>query len=107
MQKFLAIRFTLSLLPVGHTEFSPEWCSGLFKHQYRRTKVGSLQSNAEVVKKSAESNYAQLVSREDGSASVLTYDWTNFFAPRLKITGVKKYQHFWVLSSSPGPVFVK
>ena len=37
-----------------------------------------------------------------------TYDWTDFLAPRLKkITGLKKYHHFQVLSSSPGSVFVK
>ena len=26
---------TLSFLPVGHTKFSPDWCFGLFKRQYR------------------------------------------------------------------------
>jgi hypothetical protein len=40
---------TLSFLPVGHTKFSPDWCFGLLKRQYRRTKVGSLQAIAEVV----------------------------------------------------------
>ena len=49
---------TLSFLPVGHTKFSPDWCFGLFKRQYRRTKVGSLQNIAEVVNSSAECNIA-------------------------------------------------
>ena len=53
---------TLSFLPVGHTKFSPDWCFGLLKRQYRRTKVGSLQAIAEVVSKSAECNHTQLVS---------------------------------------------
>ena len=99
---------TLSFLPVGHTKFSPDWCFGLLKRQYRRTKVGSLQAIAEVVNKSAECNHTQLVSREDGSTIVNTYDWTDFFAPRMKrINGIKKYHHFRVSSSSPGTVFVK
>ena len=93
-------------LPVSHSKFSPDCCFGLFKCQYRRTKVGSLQSIAEVAHKSSECNFAQLVSREDGSTIMPTYDWTDFFAPRLKITGIKKYHHFQV-SSSPGSVLVR
>ena len=99
---------THSFLPVGHTEFSPDWCFGLFKRQYRRTKVGSLQAIAEVVNTSAECNHAQLVSREDGSRIVKTYNWTDFFAPRMKkITGIKKLHHFRVNSASPRCVFTK
>ena len=99
---------TLSFLPVGHTKFSPDWCFGLFKRQYRRTKVGSLQNIAKVVNSSAECNVAQLVSREDGTTIVPTMDWTDFFATKLKkIQGIKKFHHFRVTSSSPGHVFVK
>ena len=65
---------TLSFLPVGHTKFAPDWCFGLFKHTYRRTKVGSLQSIACVVNTSAECNFAQLVYTEDGSTVVPTYN---------------------------------
>lgn len=75
---------TLFFLPVGHTKFSLDWCFGLFKRQYRRTKVGSLQSIAQVVNTSADCNHAQLVSREDGSTIVLTFDCTDFFATRMK-----------------------
>ena len=99
---------TLSFLPVGHTKFSPDWCFGLFKRQYRRMKVGSLQNIAEIVNTSAECNVAQLVSREDGSTIVPTLDWTDFFATKMKkIQGIKKLHHFCVTSSSPGHVFVK
>ena len=99
---------TLFFLPVGNTKFSPDWCFGLFKRQFRRTKVGSLLDVAEVVNKSAQCNFAQLVSREDGSTVVPTYDWTDFFATRFKkITGIKKFHHFRISSSSPGCVFVK
>ena len=99
---------TLSFLPVGHTKFSPDWCFGLFKRQYRRTKVGSLQNIAEVVNTSAECNIAQLVSREDGTTIVPTLDWTDFFATQFKkIPGIKKLHHFHVTSSSPRHVFVR
>ena len=49
---------TLSFLVVGHTKFSPDWCFGLFKSSYRRTKVGSMQSIAQVVNESAECNFS-------------------------------------------------
>ena len=98
---------TLSFLPVGHTKFSPDWCFGLFKRQYRRTKVGSLQNITEVVNTSAECNVAQLVSHQDGTTIVPTLDWTDFFATKLKkIQGIKKLHHFR-FTSSPGHVFVK
>ena len=99
---------TLSFLVVGHTKFSPDWCFGLFKRRYRRTKVGSLTSIAQVVNDSAECNFAQLVSREDGSTIVPTYNWTDFFAQHLKkIVGMKNYHHFRCMSSEPGVVYVK
>ena len=51
---------------------------------------------------------AQLVSREDGSMVISTYNWTDFFATRMKrITGIKKYHHFRMTSSSPGKVFLR
>lgn len=40
----------ISLLPVGHTKFSPDWCLGLFKHNFRRTKVGCSDDIIIVVK---------------------------------------------------------
>ena len=96
---------TLSFLPVGHTKFSPDWCFGLLKRRYR-TKVGSLQSIAKVVNSSAECNIAQLVSRENGTTIIPTLDWTDFFATRMKIPGIKKLHHFCFTLSAPGWVFV-
>ena len=75
---------TLSFLVVGHTKFAPDWCFGLFKRRFRRMKVDSLQSIAQVVNDSAECNFAQLVAPEDGSVIVQTFYWTDFFAPHLK-----------------------
>ena len=99
---------TLSFLVVGHTKFSPDWCFGLFKRLYKRTKVGSLKAIADVTNKSAECNFVQLVSREDGSTIVPTYDWTTFFVPHFKkLPGIKKIHHFRMSSSQPGVVFIK
>ena len=96
---------TLSFLVVGHTKFSPDWCFGLFKRLYRRTKVGTLQDIANVVNKSAECNFAQLVSREDGSTIVPTYHWTDQFAPHMKkLASIKMYHHFLMSSTAPRTV---
>lgn len=99
---------TLSFLVVGHTKFAPDWCFGLFKRLYRRTKVGRLTSIARVVNESAECNFSQLCCDEDGKPIVPMYDWTSFFAPHLKkIPGIKKMHHFRCESSEPGVVYVK
>ena len=99
---------TLSFLVVGHTKFSPDWCFGLFKRKFRHTKVSSLDGIVGVVNNSAHCNHAQLVSREDGSVIVPTYDWTDFFASSFKkVIGIKKLRHFRFSASEPGCVFTK
>ena len=99
---------TLSFLIVGHTKFSPDWCFGLFKRKFRHTKVSTLNGIACTVNESAHCNHAQLVSREDGSVIVPTYDWADFFASRFKkVPGIKKLHHFRFSSSEPGCVFMK
>lgn len=60
----LHTKVTLSFLVVGHTKFAPDWCFGLVKRLYRRTKVGCLQDIAKVVDDSAICNVSQLVSDE-------------------------------------------
>ena len=87
-------KITLSFLVVGHTKFAPDWCFGLFKRLYRRTKVGKLSDIAKVMNDSAQCNIAQLVSNEDGSIVVPAYNWTNFFASHFKkIIGIEKLHH--------------
>lgn len=99
---------TIFFLPVGHTKFAPDWCFGLFKRQYRWTKVGSLHDISEVTDCSANCNFPQLVAEQDGSIIVPTYDWTNFFISKMKkISGIKRYHHFRVTSSHPGSVFLR
>ncbi len=34
---------TISFLVVGHTKFAPDWCFGLLKRLYRRSRVGSIR----------------------------------------------------------------
>ena len=74
---------TLSILIVGHTKFSPDWCFSLFKQAYRRTNVGCLDDIVRVVEKSATVNHAQLVGTQDGKVIVPTYDWAQFLIPHL------------------------
>ena len=101
---------TLSFLIVGHTKFSPDWCFGLFKQLYRRTKIGCLDDIARVVEKSAEANHAQLVGTQDGRVLVPTYDWAEFFdAPfrQRALKGIKAMHHLRFTDTKPGYVFVK
>ena len=102
------IQITLSFLVVGHTKFAPDWCFGLFERLFRRTKVGSLKDIAQVVNKSAQCNFAQLNSKEDGSTVVPVYDWTSFFATTMrKYTGIKNQHHFRFTASDPGAVYIR
>ena len=73
---------TLSFLVVGHTKFAPDWCFGLLKQRYRKTKVGSLADIAQVVNESAKVNIPQLCGTEDGSIIVPTYDWKGWLATK-------------------------
>lgn len=99
---------TYSFLIVGHTKFSPDFCFGLFKRLFKRTKVDCLADIAHVVNKSAICNTSQVVCSEDGIMTVPIYDWSTFLAPHYKkVTGIKKFHHFRFSSSSPGTVFIK
>ena len=101
-------QITLSFMIPGHTKFSPDWCFGLMKKKYRRTKVGGLTDLIDVVNHSAVVNVAQPTGSADGEVVVPTYDWQEFFTPHLKkVTGIKKLHHLRFESSSPGYAFVK
>ena len=98
----------LSFMITGHTKFSPDWCFGLWKKKYRRTKVSSLTELAEVVNTSASVNFAELVGSELGQVLVPAYDWQSFFSENfIKLKGIKKLHHLRFTSNSPGCVFVK
>ena len=57
---------TLSFLLTGHTKFSCDWCFGLVKRLYRKTKVDCLGDIAAVVEQSSDVNVAQLCGTENG-----------------------------------------
>ena len=68
----------------------------------------SLLAIAQVINKSAECNYAQLVIMEYGTALVTTFDWTLYFALHFKkMMAVKKYHHFRFCSGEPGVMYTK
>ena len=99
---------SLSFLIVGHTKFAPDWCFGLLKQRFRRTRVACLSDLVQVVNTSAEANIAQLVGTQSGEVVVQTYNWTAMFAGHLKkLKNIKKYQHFTISASSPGSVSFK
>ena len=101
-------KITLSFLVVGHTKFSPDWCFGLLKQKYRKTKIGSLNGLEAVVEASAECNHSQLVGTNDGTLVVQSFDWTSFFSYHFRrIVGIKKFQHFCFDVSNLGVVIVK
>ena len=79
---------TLNFLITGDTKFAPDWCFGLMKQQYRRTKVNILEDIADVVKHSTVSglNIPQLVGTENGSVFVEGKDLDKFFGPVLQTT---------------------
>ena len=83
---------TLSFLIVGHTKFSPDWCFGLLKRAFRRTKVGCLDDIVRVVENSATVNHAQLVGTQSGEVLVMTYDWSEFFSEPYRQNDLKRDQ---------------
>ncbi len=66
---------TISFMMVGHTKFSPDWCFGLLKRQFRKIKVDSLDDIVAVVNTSATVNESQLVGSQSGEPLVPMYDW--------------------------------
>ena len=101
---------TISFLMVGHTKFSPDWCFGLFKQMYRKTKVGNIHDIADVVKQSATVNHPQLIGDYDGTIHVISHDWSTFFDDHFiqtSLKGISKIQHFRFASDYPGYVFVR
>ena len=100
----------LSFLIVGHTKYSPDWCFGLFKRAFKRTKVGCLDDLVNVCEGSAKVNKSQLVGTQDGTVVVPTYNWSAFFQPFFKANpfkGLKKLQHLRFTATHPGACFFK
>ena len=100
-------KITLNFLITGHTKFAPDWCFGLFKQRFRRTRINTLEEIADVVKKSTVTgiNIPQIVGNEDGTRIVTCRDWNTYLDPYFRtFPKVKSYQHFEFDSSHPGVV---
>ena len=70
-------------------------------------KGGKLDGHC-VANDSASGNFAQLVTDEDGTTMVPTFDWADYFAPHMsKIVGVKKLHHSRFSADEPGVVYTK
>ena len=90
---------TLSFLLVGHTEFAQDWCFGLFKQLFKKTRVGSINDIAEVAEKSAVVNHAHLVGEYDGTNNVPMYKSSEFFEGhtiQTALKGISQMHHFRV-----------
>src|SRR6218665_1213597 len=101
---------TSSFLRTGHTKFGPDWCFGLFKQTFRRTRVSCLDDIIGCVNSSTVTgvNTAQLVGSEDGQVFVPMYDWVSFLSTFfVKLQGIKKFHHFSVDAAAPGTVICK
>ena len=101
---------TISFLLVGHTKFAPDWCFGLMKQSFRRTKIGDLDDIANCVAQSSFVNVPQLVGALDGTMFVPTYDWSSFFEEttvKTALKGITHLHHFRFSKLHPGKVFVK
>ena len=94
-----------SFLLAGHTKFSCDWCFGLFKRNFRNTKVDCLDDIAESVKDSSVAgvNVPQLCELEDGTVIVPTYNWVEFLSQYFtKVKDIKQYHHFHFNQDSHG-----
>ena len=103
-------RIEISFMLVGHTKFAPDWCFGLLKQKFRRTKVGCLADIAKVVNDSAECNHAEIVGSEDGTVLVPQYDWAAYFSGffrRQAFKGIKSLHHLVFCRSIPGEAMVR
>ena len=98
----------LSFMTAGHTKFAPDWCFGLLKQKFRRTKVDCLEDIAQVVESSASVNEVQLVGSQSGEVIVNNYDWTGFLAPNFeRVIQIKRQHHFEITITSPGKLHTR
>ena len=93
----LHAEITLNFLITGHTKFAPDWCFGLVKQLFRKTRVCSLSELAQVVQDSTvtKMNVPQLVMNEKQEILVDHYNWQTFLEPYMQaLHGIKKFHHF-------------
>ncbi|XP_070295148.1 uncharacterized protein [Salvelinus sp. IW2-2015] len=92
-------------LPDHRPHQAPDWCFGLIKQRFKKTRVNTLSEIAGDVKDSTVTgvNIPQLVGLEDGTVLVECYGWqqhlTRYFRP---LPQIKQYQHFSFDALEPG-----
>ena len=92
---------TISFLLVGHTKFTPDWCFGLFKRLFKRTKVSTLEEIAGVVQRSSAVNYPQVVGSYDGTSLVHFYNLNSLFDSKTTaLKGIIKFHHLGLLQKA-------
>ncbi len=106
VMKRLHLSITISFMLVGHTKFSPDWCFGLLKRQFRKSKVDCLDDLVEVVNSSADVNEVQLVGDQMGESLVPMYDWVGSRVKKIPLITTHQH-HFIFISTSPGKVVVR
>ena len=87
----------VSFLPIGHTKFSPDWCFGLLKWHFKRSKVGWLDDIVWIVNESATPNVAHLVGSQSGDIIVSMCDWSSYFeniTVKTALKGITQMHHF-------------
>ncbi|XP_042160314.1 uncharacterized protein LOC121840507 [Oncorhynchus tshawytscha] len=97
----------LHFLIIDHLEFAPNWCFGLIKQRFTKTRVDSLSEIASIVKDSTVTavNIPQLVGLEDGTVLVESYGWQQHLTLYFRLLPqIKLYQHFRSLVMSPKSV---
>lgn len=96
---------TLSFMLVGHTKFAPDGYFGLIKKRYRRSKVYTYYEHlADVVNLSTTGafNICQRYRDKQGVEVVKFKKWSTWLDKLFKkLTGITKYQHFYITGDAP------
>ena len=101
---------TMSFLLTGHTKFSCDWCFGLMKRTFRRTKVDCLVDTVKVLTDSSTAgvNVPCLVGQEDGTVLVPMHDWATFLSSYFKkVQAIKSRHHFYFEAAMTGVVTLR
>lgn len=95
---------------VGHTKFAPDRFFGLFKRQFRKATVDTLQDISRVMTESSKAGKNIPVPTVDffGKRNCEWYEWSTFLSQYFRtIPGITKYHHFLVSQEDPGVIVCK
>lgn len=78
----------MTFLVVGHMKFRPDWCFGLFRCLYKRTKANCVADIGAIVENSTVCNVSQFMTQR--TQVVPTRDWSAFLFPHFQKIHSKK-----------------